>query len=110
MNIKNWLEEGTGFVWKEIRYIKMPPLPYDIFIDDTSFRGADKLNNIIEHNVSLEHYSESIDNTNEKIIEDFLNENELQFEKNREWLNEEELYVTVYDIETFLEKIRKDDV
>lgn len=108
MVVKDWLEEGTKLKWKELRYIKMPPLPYNIFIDDTSYRGADNLNNIIEHNISLEHYSETIDNENEKIIEDFLNEEELHFEKNREWLNDEELYVTVYELETFLEKVRKE--
>lgn len=108
MVVKNWLEEGTKLKWKELRYIKMPPLPYNIFIDDTVYRGADKLNNIIEHNISLENYSETIDNQNEKIIEDFLNKEELHFEKNREWLNDEELYVTVYELETFLEKVRKE--
>lgn len=108
MVVKNWLEQGTGLKWKELRYIKMPPLPYNIFIDDTVYRGADKLNNIIEHNISLEHYSETIDNENEKIIEGFLNKEELHFDKNREWLNDEELYVTVYELETVLEKVRKE--
>lgn len=110
MNVKEWLEKGTNLTWKELRYIKSPPLPYEIFIDELVYRGADELNNIIEHNISLEHYSENIDSTNEKIIEDFLDEEELHFEKNREWLNEEELYVTVYSLETFLEKVRKEGI
>lgn len=109
MDIKKWLESGTKFTWKELRYLKTPPLPYNIYIDDTVYRGADNLNNIIEHNVTLEHYSETIDSTNERIIEQFLNEEELQFEKNREWLQEEEMYVSIYSIETFLEKVRKEN-
>lgn len=108
MEVKSWLEQGTNFAWKELRYIKTPSLPYNIYIDETVYRGADNLNNIIEHNISLEHYSETIDADNEKVIEDFLNEEELHFEKEREWLNEEELYVTVYTLETFLEKVRKE--
>ena len=108
MDIKEWLDVGTGFTWKELRYLKTPSLPYNIFIDDAVYRGADNLNNIIEHNISLEHYSETIDSDNEKIIENFLNEEELSFEKNREWLHEEEMYVVVYSIETFLEKVRKE--
>ena len=36
MDIKTWLETGTGFTWKELRYIKAPSLPYNIFIDDTA--------------------------------------------------------------------------
>lgn len=109
VNIKDWLESGTGLTWKELRYLKTPPLPYEIFIDDTVYRGADNLNNIIEHNITLEHYSEAIDSTNETIIENFLNNEELQFEKNREWLQDEELWVAVYSIETFLEKIRREN-
>lgn len=109
MDIKEWLEAGTGFTWKELRYLKTPPLPYNIFIDDTVYRGADNLNNIIEHNISLEHYSETIDSANETIIENFLNKEELSFEKNREWLQEEEMYVVVYSLETFLEKVRKEN-
>ena len=35
MDIKKHLEEGTGFTWKELRYLKMPPLPYFIYVDDT---------------------------------------------------------------------------
>ena len=108
MDIKSWFENGTGMEIKELRYLKMPPLPYNIFIDDTVYRGADLRNNIIEHNVTLDHYSETIDIVNESIIEDFLNQEEKHFIKNREWLQDEGLYVTVYELDTFLEKIRRE--
>lgn len=42
MDIKKWFENGTGLSIKENRYLKMPQLPYNIFIDDTYTRGADK--------------------------------------------------------------------
>lgn len=109
MDIKQWFEEGTGMKIKELRYLKTPPLPYNIFIDEQVHRGADLRNNIIEHNVYIEHYSETIDETNEKIIEDFLNNEQKQFDKDREWLQEEGLFMTVYTLETFLEKIRKEN-
>lgn len=109
MDIKTWFENGTKMKIKELRYLKMPPLPYNIFIDDTVYRGADLKNNIIEHNVVIEHYSETIDTENEKIIENFLNSENRSFEKNREWLQEEKLFVTVYELETFLEKVRKEN-
>lgn len=109
MNIKTWFENGTNMKIKELRYLKMPPLPFNIFIDDEVFRGADLKNNIIEHNVVLEHYNETIDTENEKIIEDFLNKEEKHFEKNREWLQDEKLFVTTYTLDTFLEKVRKED-
>lgn len=109
MDIKEWFETGTGMKIKELRYLKMPPLPYNIFIDDTVYRGADLKNNIIEHNVFIEHYSETVDKENEVIIEDFLNKENRHFIKNREWLEEEKLFVTVYELDTFLEKVRKEN-
>lgn len=109
MDIKMWFENGTKMKIKELRYLKMPPLPYNIFIDDTVYRGADLKNNIIEHNVVIEHYSETIDAKNENIIENFLNSENRHFEKNREWLQEEQLFVTVYELDTFLEKVRKEN-
>lgn len=109
MDIKKWFEDGTNMKIKELRYLKMPPLPYNIFIDDTVYRGADLKNNIIEHNVSIEHYSDAIDIANEITIEDFLNSENKHFEKSREWLQEEQLFVTVYELETFLEKVRKEN-
>jgi len=109
VDIKNWFENGTGMKIKELRYLKMPPLPYNIFIDDTVYRGADLKNNIIEHNVVFEHYSETINEENESIIENFLDSENRHFTKNREWLQEEQLFVTVYELDTFLEKVRKEN-
>lgn len=107
MDIKEWFETGTGLKIKELRYLKTPDPPYNIFIDDETYRGADKRNNIIEHNITIEHYHESIDKSNETIIEKFLNDEEIHFNKNREWLQEENMFVTLYELDTFLEKIRK---
>lgn len=108
MDIKSWLEEGTGYKWKELRYLKTPPLPYNIFIDSVYVRGADRFNNVAEHTLSLEHYSDTVDEEGEKVIEDFLNLEELTYTKEREWLDEEEMFITVYSLDTFLEKIRKE--
>ena len=108
MNVKKWFEDGTGLKIKELRYVKTPPLPYNIYIDDMTYRGADRLNNIIEHNITFEHYHNGIKESKEKIIEDFLNKEEIQFDKSREWLDEEEIWVTIYELEPYLEKIRKE--
>lgn len=108
MDIKKWFEDGTKLTIKENRYRKMPKLPYNIFIDDKYFRGADLKNNIIEHDVTIEHYSETINTEDETKIENFLNKESIHFEKNREWLQEEEMWVTLYELDTFLEKVRKE--
>ena len=107
MKKKKMLDNGTGLFWKEIRYLKAPSLPWFIFIDNTSTRGADALNNIVEHDLTLEYYYEKEDLQTEKAIEDFLNSEDYQYEKNTDWLEDEQLFVTVYEINTFLEKIRK---
>lgn len=107
MNIQSMLEHGTGFKWKELRYLKPPNPPWFIFIDETYSRGADKLNNIIEHNLILEYYYEKKDKLKEDAIETFLKNENFVFLKNTEWLEEEKLFVTVYELDTFLEKIRK---
>lgn len=107
MDVKEMLEKGTGLTWKELRYLKTPLFPYFIFIDDTYIRGADKYNNIKEHNLTLEYYNDVIDETYDKKIENFLNSEDYQYNKNREWLSEEKLYVTIYELDTFLEKIVK---
>ena len=113
MDVKKWFETGTGLTIKELRYRKMPPLPYNIFIDDKNYRGSDLETNIIEHNITIEHYSEDIDVNDESIIETFLNNEKSKlhyeyYEKNREWLETESMWITIYEISTFLEKIRKE--
>ena len=109
MDIKKWFEDGTGMKIKELRYIKMPDLPYNIYIDDQTIRGSDKKNNIIEHNITFEHYSEKIEEKKIQKIQNFLNLNEIEYEKNTEWLEEEELFVTVFELEPIFEKIRKEN-
>lgn len=106
MDIKEILEAGTGFKWKEIRYLKTPPLPYFIYIDETYTRGADILQNIKEHNLTLEYYNDKEDKSKEKIIEDFLKDNDYQYTKNKEWLSEEKMFVIIYELDTFLEKVK----
>jgi hypothetical protein len=109
MDIESWFKNGTGLDIRELRYLKTPPLPYNIFIDNQIYRGADMRNNIIEHNLTIEHYFEKKENSNEEIINKFLKNEEIHYEKDTEWLEEEKMFVTVYQLDTFLEKIRKEN-
>ena len=109
MDIEKWFEEGTGMKIKELRYLSPPQLPYNIFIDETVCRGSDLMNNIIEHNLTIEHYSKDIDLKMDSKIESFFNAENKKYEKEREWLNTEKMYVTVYHLDTFLEKVRKEN-
>lgn len=106
MDIEQWFESGTGLKIKELRYLKPPPLPYILYEDAKTTRGADKFNNIIEHNITIELYSEEINEDIERIISDFLNSEEIEYDSNRDWLDKEKLYCTSYDF-IILEKERK---
>lgn len=108
MNVKKWFENGTGLKIKELRYLSPPQIPYNIFVDDQSVKGADLYNNIVEHNIVIEHYSEILDDAEIKIISNFLDNEKMKFEKSAEWLSSEKLFVTIFSLETFFEKIGKD--
>ena len=111
MDIKSWFENGTGLKIKELRYLKPPTIPYFLFIDRKEHRGADYLNNIIEHNIIFERYSETNDKNDLQEIEKvnkFLKDEHYTFNTETEWLEDEKLYVTYWELDTFLEKIRKE--
>ncbi len=106
MDIEEWFTSGTGLKIKELRYLNPPPFPYILFVDSKRSRGADKLNNIIEHNITIELYSKVINEELEEKISNFLKSEELEFDDSRDWLNNEKLYCTSYDF-IILEKERK---
>ena len=112
MNVEKWFTDGTGLPIRELRYLKAPEPPYSTFIDDVTHRGADLLNNINEHNIIIEHYSNDIDGEHEQIIDKFLikerDNGSFNFIKSREWLQDEKLYYTTYDLTPILVKVRKE--
>ena len=106
MDVKQWFENGTGLKIKELRYLTPPKLPFNIFIDDKVIRGSDLRNDLIEHNITIEHYSEKLGEEDEKKIDDFLNTENKKYEKNSDWLNEEKMFVTIFELNPFLEKTK----
>lgn len=109
MDVKKWFENGTGLKIKELRYLAPPALPYNLFVDDKITRGADLRNDLVEHNITFEHYSEKLKDIDEQKIDDFLNKEHKKYEKNSEWLNEEKMFITTFELEPFLEKVRKEN-
>ncbi len=87
-DIEEWFENGTGLKIRELRYLKTPPLPFNIFMDDIEYKGADLKNNIIKHNCVIEHYSEKIDTPEEKQqehkIEELIENKNWKYSKERE--------------------------
>jgi len=102
LDIETWLET-TGLKVAEVSFLKPPPLPYIIFMDNTEIRGADDKNCIAERDVSIEFYSGEVDHITEGLIENLLNEKAINYKRNRTWLDTEMMFETIYDF-NFVEK------
>ncbi|MGX7745693.1 hypothetical protein [Rhodopseudomonas parapalustris] len=102
LDVKTWLE-STGMKVAELEFIAPPKLPYLVFIDDINTTGADDKNCIVQHNVSIELYSERIDKVSEAKVEELLNEKNFNFDKSRTRIDSEKLCQTLYGF-SFTEK------
>lgn len=112
MNIETWFEKGTGFKIKKLRYLKAPQVPYFLYTNKEEFRGADLLNNLVENNIKIERYSLTNKEEDLKDIErvnKFLDRNHYNYECDTDWIDEEEIYGTVWILDPILEKVRKEN-
>jgi hypothetical protein len=92
---------NAGFVegktFRESRFLKPPKSTYAVYLDEYEARGADGLNLIKDHSYTVELYSYAPDPEAEARIEKALDNLGLAYEKeSRTWLNEEQLYQTIY--------------
>lgn len=104
----NRILTGAGFelnkTYKETRFLKPPKTSYCVYFDSIVRRGADSINLITEHSYTIELYSYTKDAEAEAKIEQALDEYAIPFEKlERNWLDSESLYQTVYNFD-FIEK------
>lgn len=93
---------GAGFIlnttYKETRFLKPPSTTYAIYNDSRTCRGADGLNLLTEHEITIELYEYSPDPGAEKRIEDQLDALGVEYSRqDRYWIQEEQLYQVVYD-------------
>lgn len=87
----------TGLPVREQRFLGVMPLPAIIYSDDVEIGGADLTNNLITHNIGVEFYSESIDLENEARIEYLLDNMPISYTRNRDWIESEKFFSTVYE-------------
>lgn len=96
--------KDIGIRYKECQFRKAPPLPYAVWHDSYAAGGADALNNIINHDITIELYSDTPRTDIEAAIENKMNEMSIKFTKQeRYWIESEQLYQTIYEF-SFLEK------
>lgn len=80
---------------------KQPPaLPYIVFLDESSYRGADDSNPLAERSVTLELYSDVINAMTEGLIEALLDAKAYAYTKNRTWIPGDDFFMTVYVFQT----------
>lgn len=99
---------GAGFIenetFKETRFLKPPKTTYAVFMDSFTSRGADNLNLMREHDITIEVYSYKLDSEAENRIEKTLDDLGLEYDKaDRYWIHEEQLYQVVYTF-SYIEK------
>lgn len=89
--------------FKNLHWVKAPAYPYGIYDDAVIERGHDEKLTIVEHDTTIELYTERIDEESEALIETWLNMKIFEFEKTRIWIDSEKHYSTIYEF-SFIEK------
>lgn len=95
---------GAGFVlnktYKETRFLQPPSKTYAIYNDLYNRRGADDLNLLTEHTITIELYEYSPDPEAEKRIEDQFDALGVEYSRqDRYWIQEEQLYQVIYEFD-----------
>ena len=104
----NTILSGAGFVlgetYKETRFLKPPSITYAIYGDYQVHRGADDINLLTDHDITIELYEYKPDPDAERRIEAQFDKLGIEFEKQaRYWIQEEQLYQVVYEF-SYIEK------
>lgn len=90
--------KATGIPYKESRFLKPPKTTYAVYMDAVNRRGADNINLITQHDVTIEVYEYEKDPESEALLEAQFDALGIEFEKqSRYWIQEEQLYQVVYE-------------
>lgn len=97
----------AGVPHRKARYTAQPlPDTYAVYFDDRTANGADGINCLITHNITIEVYEAKPDDATEIAIEDALDAAGLEWTSQaRYWIAEEQRYQVIYEF-TYIEKRR----
>lgn len=98
----NQILTGAGFVlnetYKETRFLKPPRTTYAIYNDSRTRRGADGINLLTEHDITIELYEYAPDPGAEQRIEEQFDALGVEYTRqNRYWIHNEQMYQVIYD-------------
>ena len=97
----------AGVKFRQSRYTERPlPDTYAVYFDVREVGGADGINCLITHNITVEVYETKPDDATETAIEAALDAYGLEWTSQaRYWLQEEQRYQVIYEF-TYIEKRR----
>ena len=97
----------AGVKFRQSRYTVKPlPDTYAVYLDDREVNGADGINCLITHNITVEVYESKPDDVTEAAIEEALDFYGMEWTSQaRYWIAEEQRYQVIYEF-TYIEKRR----
>ena len=96
---------ASGVLFPDTRFTRLPDKTCVIPSDDVTADGADDMNLLYLHNITLEMYEPTPDPKSEEAIESQLNNRGLKWVKqSRYWLQTEQRYQVIYEF-SYIEKI-----
>lgn len=91
---------GIPFVYHHYPQKKVPPLPFGAWLEaGTDNFGADNKVHSEAHDIRIEFYARDRDWDNEALIESTLDSNNIFWNKECDYLNDEKCYITIYYLE-----------
>lgn len=98
MNLEEELKKATKIEnIKENKFPKTPPFPYIVYAIRMNARGADNVNNLNDNTIAIALYDNKINKIIEQKIEKWLDKLGIDYDKDREWQDEEKCYETYYE-------------
>ena len=94
------IAKAAGLKLREARHQKPLGTPYGVYMDEVEAGGADGVNCLRTHNLTLEVYSPTANDADaiETAVEDALDERGIPWTKQgRYWLPEEQRYQEIYE-------------
>ena len=103
----NEILKRAGVKFRQSRYTAKPlPETYAVYFDDREANGADGINCLTTHNITIELYETKPDDAAEAAIEEALDAYGLEWSAQaRYWIQEEQRYPIIYEF-TYIEKRR----
>lgn len=99
MDIKTWLETAKEPV-AEAAFPPgedVPKMPYIVYLDHLERGGGDMENFSRNHSLTVERYSETDEDNS--ALEALLEAQAIKYTKEKQWLNDEQCYMTIYDFD-----------